>query len=148
VAHLESPRLDRLGVALPKCSFALRFVAIRMFHSTLVGQGPHLVDTLSPDLCGDNPARPAPPEPHRLMADLDAEFVQMILDVAQQARVTDIEHDRQADDFGTGIEVPGSGDIGHLTRLGDSPFLLKEPALTTPQDVARADAKLAVLLLV
>ena len=119
-----------------------------MFRSALVGQGPHLVDTFSPDLCGEDPAKPVPPEPHSLMADLDAALMQQVLDVAQRQRVADVRHYRQADDLGTGREVPESGEIGHLTRLGDYPFLLKELALTTPPDVVRADAKLAVILLV
>ena len=82
------------------------------------------------------------------MADLDAAFMQQVLDVAQRERVTHIVHNREADDFETGLEVPGSGEIGHLTRLGEYPFPLKELAPTTPPDVVRADAKLAVVLLV
>jgi hypothetical protein len=45
-------------------------------------QGPHLVDLLPADLGGEHWAKALPPEPDRLMADVDAALVQQILDVA------------------------------------------------------------------
>jgi hypothetical protein len=37
-----------------------------------VGQEPHAIDPLSPDLGGEHWAEAVPPKPHGLMADLDA----------------------------------------------------------------------------
>ncbi len=39
---------------------------------------------LLPDLIGEHGPEPPPPEPHRLMADVDAALVQQVLDVAQR----------------------------------------------------------------
>jgi hypothetical protein len=59
-----------------------------------------------PDFCGENRTESVPPEPHGLVADLDAAFVQQILDIAQRQREPHIHHHRQADDLGRGFEVP------------------------------------------
>ena len=70
------------------------------------GQGPHSRDPFAADLGGEHRAEAVPPEPHGFMADLDASLVQQVLGVAKRERVTDIKHHRQADDCGTGLEVP------------------------------------------
>ena len=49
-----------------------------------VGQGAHLVDPFWPDLRGEHRAKPVPPEPHGLRADVDPSRVQEVLDVAQR----------------------------------------------------------------
>ena len=59
-------------------------------------------------------------------------LMQQVLDIPQRERVADIEHHRQANDFGARLKVPEEGALGYLIRLGDSPILLKELALTTP----------------
>jgi hypothetical protein len=58
--------------------------------------------------------------------------MQEVPDVAQPVRVTDREHHRQSDDFGTGLEVPEGCALGHLKGLGGEVNPLKEFALTTP----------------
>ena len=58
--------------------------------------------------------------------------MQEVLDVAQRKRATDIEHSRQTNDFGARLDLPEGGTLGHRTRLGDGPIILKELALTTP----------------
>ena len=103
-----------------------------------VGQGAHSLHPFAPDLGGKHRAKSVPPEPHRFMTYLDAAFVQEVLDVAQRERVTDIEHHRQADDFGTSLEGPEGGALGHLTRLGGKVSPLKEFALTAPGDEVRS----------
>ena len=40
-----------------------------------------------------------PPKPDRLMADLDTAFVQQIFDITKRKRKSNIQHNRQADDF-------------------------------------------------
>jgi hypothetical protein len=57
------------------------------------------------------------------VADLDATLVQKILDVAERQREADVEHHRQADDLGAGLEVP-EGErlvIGKASRAPWSP---------------------------
>ena len=100
---------------------------------TPVGQGPHSLHPFAPDLGGKHWAKAVPPEPHGFMADLDAPLMQEVLDVAQRERVADIEHHRQADDLGAGLEVAEGGALDHLTRLGGKVSPLKEFAMTTPR---------------
>ncbi|MDA1154854.1 MAG: hypothetical protein O2873_08895 [Proteobacteria bacterium] len=51
------------------------------------------------------------------MADLDAALVQKILDIPERQRKPDIQHHRQADDFGAGLEVLEWGASGHAMTL-------------------------------
>ena len=53
------------------------------------------------------------------MADLDAPFVEGILDVAQKKREANVEHRRQANDLRADFEVPKRGAFGYPNRLGD-----------------------------
>jgi hypothetical protein len=43
----------------------------------------HVLDPLPADLAGEHRAEPVPPQPHRLMADVDAALEQQVLDVPQ-----------------------------------------------------------------
>ena len=76
-----------------------------------------------PDLRGEHRAEPVPPEPHRLVADIDTALEQQVLDLAQRQRVPDIHHHRQADDLGRTIEI-AEGFFQPL-RLGTKPAPLK-----------------------
>jgi hypothetical protein len=97
-----------------------------------VGQGPHVIDPLSLDLGGEQRAKSVPPEPHGLVADVDAALMQQVLDVAERQRVADVPRHCQADDLWAGLDVPEGGMLGQLTRLGGSPILRDEIALTAP----------------
>ena len=55
------------------------------------------------------------------MADLDAPLVQEILDIAQRQREADVEHHRQTDDLGAGLEVAKRRAFGHALRLAGRP---------------------------
>jgi len=46
-----------------------------------VGKCPHTIDALAPDLGREHRAEPVPPEPDRLVADLDPALVQQIFDI-------------------------------------------------------------------
>jgi len=50
-----------------------------------------------PDLCGEHRPEPVPPEPDRLMADVDAPFEQKVFDLAERQWIPDVDHHRQAD---------------------------------------------------
>ena len=98
------------------------------------GRDAHSLDPFAPDLGGEHRAEPVPPEPHGLMADLDAALVQEVLDVAQRERVSDIEHHGQADDLGAGLEVPEGGALGHLREARRQPQSAQANfALTVPE---------------
>jgi len=57
-------------------------------------EGPHLVDAPAPDLGGEHWSKPMPPEPDRLVADVDPAFVQQVLDIPERQRESDVHHDR------------------------------------------------------
>ena len=66
----------------------------------------HPADTLAPDLCREHRSEPVPPQPHRLVADVDAALGEQVLDVAQGQRKTDIHQHRQPNDLRRGVEIP------------------------------------------
>ena len=53
-----------------------------------------------PDLRGEHRTEPVPPEPHRLVTDVDAALEQQILDLPQRQRIADVHHHREADYLG------------------------------------------------
>jgi hypothetical protein len=76
-----------------------------------------------PDLCGEHRAEPVPPEPYRLVADINTALEQQVLDLAQRQRVPDIHHHREANDFGRTIEIVEG--IFYPLRLGSITRRLK-----------------------
>ncbi len=73
------------------------------FHVDLVemptprGVGAHVLNAPPADLGGKHRTEPVPPEPRRLVADVDAALEQQVLDVTQGQRVAQVHHDHQAD---------------------------------------------------
>ena len=56
-----------------------------------MSEGPHPLDPLPADLGGEHRAEPVPPEPHRLVADVDAALGQQVLHIPERQRYfTDI----------------------------------------------------------
>ncbi len=76
-------------------------------------------------LGSDHRAKPMPPVSHRFMADIDAAFVQQILDISKGQRETDVHHNRQSDNLTTRFEVPKWVRFGHPVRLRNRPARLK-----------------------
>ena len=68
-----------------------------------------------PDLRGEHRTEPVPPEPDRLVADIDATFEQQIFDLPQRQRIADLYHHREADYLGRAVEVTEW--IAHCRRL-------------------------------
>ena len=58
-----------------------------------------------PDLGREHRAKPVPPKPHRLVADIDPAVEQQVLDLAQRQRIPNIHHHRQANDLGRAVEI-------------------------------------------
>jgi hypothetical protein len=103
--------------------------------------GLHALDAALPDLGGEHRTEAMPPKPDGLMADLDAALVQKVLDVPQREREPDIEHHRQSDDLGAGLEPferIGFGYDGML--LGPLPRLKPSSSETTEADTGHSSA--------
>ena len=103
-----------------------------------------LLNAPFPDLRGEHRAEPVPPEPYRLVADIDTALEQQVLDLAQRQRVPDIHHHRQADDLGRTIEIAEW--ISHPTTLRTDPAPLKpicsDTAVKTLQKFASVHASI------
>ena len=96
------------------------------------------------DFRSEQRTKPAPSIPLRFVADLDAALVQQVICVALRQRVSNIHHDRQANDFGRrevserGAFVNMRGQTNALPRSRDFP--LTEPSRPDWGQQARADA--------
>jgi len=53
-----------------------------------------------PHLTSKQWGKPVPPEPHRLVADIDPSLEQQILDPTKRERIADVEQHRQTDHLG------------------------------------------------
>ena len=89
----------------------------------------HVRDPPLADLGGEHRAKPVPPEPHGLMADVDPALRQEILDIAQRQRVSHIHHHHQANDFWRAVEIPER--VAHGSKL-PQPGKAEEIGLTEP----------------
>ncbi len=85
----------------------------------------HPLDASLADLGCEHWAEPVPPEPHRLVADVDAPLVQQVLHIAERQRGPDVHHHGQADDLGAGLEVAKRGTPGYPGTLCDRRARLK-----------------------
>ena len=79
--------------------------------------GFHAVDPAFPNFGGEHRAEPLPPEPDSFVANIDAALMEQVLDVPKRKREPDIEHHREADDLGAGLEVAEGGSFAHLATL-------------------------------
>jgi len=86
---------------------------------------PHRLSTVATDLGRENRPEPIPPEPHRLMRDVDPPLVQKVFDVPQRKRISDVPHHCQADDLGRGLEVAENARACHPVRLAALPVSRK-----------------------
>ena len=87
--------------------------------------GFHTLDPSLSDLGRKHRAEPVPPKSHSLMTDIDAAFVQQILDISKGQRETDVHHHRQADNLTARFEVAKWVRFGHPVRLRNHPARLK-----------------------
>jgi hypothetical protein len=51
-----------------------------------MAKAPHPADPLAPDVGGKDRTQPVPPQPNRLMPDVDAAFEQQVFDIPQRQR--------------------------------------------------------------
>jgi hypothetical protein len=83
-------------------------------------EGAHRLNTTATDLGSEDGAESVPPEPHRLVRDVDPALVQQIFHVPQGEREADVEHHRQADDLGARLEVEEDAGIAHARKATGS----------------------------
>jgi hypothetical protein len=83
------------------------------------------------DLGGEHRAKPVPPKPNGLMADVDPTLGQEILDVAQRQWVSHVHHHDETDDLRRTVEI--SERVGHGPSLawseGPRAFALTSPSV-------------------
>ena len=65
-----------------------------------VAEMPHGSHPALPDLSRRDRPEPVPPEPNRVMRDVDPPFVQQILDIRQRQPIVNVHHFGQTDDLG------------------------------------------------
>src|SRR6056297_3130124 len=87
--------------------------------------GAHALDPPLSYLGGEDRTEPMPPEPDGLVADVDAPFMEQILDVAKRQREPDVQHHRQADDLWARLEIAEGAAFGHLRTLASALTRLK-----------------------
>ena len=74
------------------------------------------------DLVGEHRTETVPPEPHRLVTDVDAPLEQNILDLPQRQRIADVHNHHEADHLGRAVEITEG--IAHRPRLRMPPARL------------------------
>lgn len=61
-----------------------------------------------------------PPVPHCLMADVDAPFMEQVLDISERQRKPNVQHHRQADDLWARLEVAEGAAFRHVGTLSSA----------------------------
>ena len=74
-----------------------------------------MVKASFPDLVREHRTEPVPPEPNRLVADVDAPLEQSILNLSQRQRIAEIHHHHEVDHLGRAVEITEG--IAHRRRL-------------------------------
>src|SRR5258708_39556759 len=92
----------------------------------------HVRDASLTDLGGEHRAKPVPPEPDGLVADVDPALGQEIFDVSKRQRVSHVHHHDQTDDLRRAVEI--SEGIAHGLKLPRRDAL-RALCLTTPPQV-------------
>lgn len=105
-----------------------------------MGEAAHPADPLPSDVGREHRPEPVPPQPHRLVTQIDPALEQKILDVAQTQWEPDVHHHHKADHLRRRIEVPKwVGGLVHPARLA-VPGPTGQFALTVPLPVLLIDA--------
>jgi hypothetical protein len=95
---------------------------------------PHSINPSAADLSGKHRAKSVPPKPNRLMAKVDATFMQKIFYIPQRERKPHIHHNGQADDLWARLEVTKGETFCHPERLGGRPARLKKSSSDSARD--------------
>ena len=65
-----------------------------------MGEHAHLPDPLPADLGDEHRTKPVPPQPHRLVADVDTALGQQVFHIPERQRVLHVHHHREPNDLG------------------------------------------------
>ena len=95
----------------------------------------HPLDPALLDLTGEHRTEPMPPKSDCFVADLDAPFMQKILDIPERQREPHIEHHREADDLGARFEVLEKGAFCHARTLPSAITCLKESSFDSTRKI-------------
>jgi hypothetical protein len=87
---------------------------------------PHSINPSAADLSGKHRAKSVPPRPNRLMANVNAAFMQKIFNIPQRKRKPHIHHNGRADDLRARLEVTKGGTFCHPERLCGRPVRIKK----------------------
>ncbi|MEP6869911.1 MAG: hypothetical protein ABJA20_15505, partial [Novosphingobium sp.] len=68
-------------------------------------KAPHQVDSLPSDVRREHRTKPVPPQPHRLVAQVNPTLKKQVLNISQRQRKTDVHHDYKPDYLGRGMEI-------------------------------------------
>ena len=116
----KSPRASLLLMPLPKCPASCGREADR------AGGSGHPIRPLLADLGREHRPEPVQPEPHRLVADVDAALEQQVLHVSKRQRVLDVHHHYEPGHLWSWIEpaerIVGLLQTGDLARLNLTPY--------------------------
>ena len=85
----------------------------------------HALNPALPDLGRKSRTKPLPPEPDRLVADIDAPLVKQVFNVPERKREADVHHHRQTDDFKAAVEALEQVRFAHPQTLRTRPTPLK-----------------------
>ncbi len=101
--------------------------------------GFHAHNSAFSDLRGKHRAEPVPPISHRFMANIDAAFVQKILDISTGQGKTDVQHHRQADYLSARFKIAKWVCFDHLQTVRNRPARFKSVCSdSTPRGVPAA----------
>jgi hypothetical protein len=89
----------------------------------------HVRDASLANLGREHRAKPVPPKPDGLVADVDTPLSQQILDVTQRERISHVHHHHETDDLRRAVEI--SVRIAHGLKLPRRDAL-RALCLTTP----------------
>ena len=82
-----------------------------------------LMNAAFPYFRGEHRTEPVPPEPHRLVAEMDTALAKNILDLRQRQRIPDVHQHREANNLGRQVEIPEW--VYNSTGLKNGFFCLK-----------------------
>ena len=105
-----------------------------------IPNAPHPAHPPSSDFGSEHRTEPIPPQPHRLMANIDAALEKQVFNVSQAQRKPDVQHHRHPDHLRRRIEVPER--IGFQLRTAAHRATLSSPSQSVQFALARSSRRL------
>jgi hypothetical protein len=138
VTFLRNVAFENLTLVIHRTPQIMRFAVDLHEHlvevPAPVAETPHPRTALTPDVGCEQRAEPIPPQPHRLVANVDAALEEQILNVAQRQRKADLHHDQQPDHLRRRMKIAErilGSQLAHPRRIA-ALHPARHFALTTP----------------